>query len=171
MATLPTTKTMSVGETGVSADWNTYVRDAVAFFLNKPCCRVYNNANISITANTNTVLTFNTERYDTDGMHSTSAATSRITCVTAGKYMIGGHINWASAGTDRRFVQILLNGSASLGAQELTGGATSMSVTTCWGLVAGDYIELQVYQNSGGPLNVNAASAYSPEFWATWISA
>ena len=50
--------------------------------------RVHNSANISVSDSTWTSMTFDSERYDTDSIHSTASNTSRLTCVTAGKYLI-----------------------------------------------------------------------------------
>lgn len=166
--TAPTTR--ATDDLITAAIWNADLVNNVAFLANPPKCRVYNNAAISVPGNTNTILTFNAERYDTDTIHSTSSNTSRLTCVTAGTYQIFGHVTFASAGTDRRFLQILLGGSTSLGAIDVPGGALSLSVNTTYALTAGQYVELQVYQNSGGALNVNSTAAYSPEFGMTWVS-
>ena len=40
-------------------------------------CRAYNNANLALNNGTDTFLTFNSERYDTDAFHSTSSNTGR----------------------------------------------------------------------------------------------
>src|SRR5512139_390154 len=48
--------------------------------------RVNNSANISINSATDTVLTFDTEDVDSNGMHSTVSNTSRLTAIVAGTY-------------------------------------------------------------------------------------
>src|SRR4051794_16526480 len=53
-----------------------------------PSCAVYNDAAQSIPDGALTALTFNTEHFDTDSIHSTSSNTSRLTCQTAGIYVI-----------------------------------------------------------------------------------
>ena len=70
--------------------------------------RVYNNANISIPDSTVTALTFNSERWDTDSIHSTVSNTSRLTAQTASKYDIKGNIKWASNSTGTRLIIINL---------------------------------------------------------------
>lgn len=136
--------------------------------------RVYNNANISIGNATNTILTFNSERWDTTaGIHSLVTNTSRLTCPIAGKYLIGGNVRWDANATGVRDLQILLNNTTYIGRVYM--GATAainyaQSIVTLYDLAAGDYVELRVYQNSGGALDVLYASAYSPEMWMQRIA-
>ncbi len=140
---------------------------------NAPHCRVYNNANISTSNGTFQALTFNTERYDVGGMHSTSSNTGRITVPTGGDgvYRCGGHVDWVSNGTGIREVQIRLNGATVIAyntMNPLSGTDSILSVNTEYALVAGDYLELLTFQSSGGALNIGAGSAFSPEFYASW---
>ena len=131
--------------------------------------RVYNSGNISI-ANASTVaLTFDTERWDTDAIHSTIANTSRLTCKTAGKYIITGNIRWASHSTGTRLVGIRLGGATNLAqardqASSAAAGNHGLIVTTIYDLAVNNYVELTVYQSSGGNLNVEASLNISPEF-------
>ena len=128
--------------------------------------RVYNDANISIGNGAYTNLTFNSERYDTDGIHDVGSNTERLTCQTAGKYMITGSIRWESNSTGVRYVLVELNGSTTI-VQQAKGAYTDvmfMSVTTAYDLEVGDYVTLKVFQNSGGSKNIQAIGNYAPEF-------
>lgn len=130
--------------------------------------RVYNSGDTSINHATATSLTFDTQRYDTDGIHSLIANTSRLTCQTAGKYVINGNIRWAANAVGSRIIIINLNGITGI-AQIIintTIGAakTDMNITTIYDLAVSDYVELQVYQDSGGALDCEANSNKSPEF-------
>lgn len=130
--------------------------------------RVYNNANLPITNATLTALTFNTERYDTHAFHSTSVNTSRLTVPAAGRYFAGGNVIFASNATGIRQVYIRLNGTtyiAQIGVDAVSTDATVLDIETVWLCAAGDYVELVVYQSSGGSLNVEVHSARSPEFY------
>jgi hypothetical protein len=134
--------------------------------------RVYNSAVESIPTATLTALTFNSERYDNGGLHSTTTNTSRLTAQKAGKYLITGHLYWAYNATGLRRAYIRLNGATFIAAVELTPGAAGendMSVVTVYHLAAADYVELVVVQNSGGNLNVAATGNYSPEFAMQWV--
>jgi hypothetical protein len=62
-----------------------------------------------------------------------------------------------------------LNGVTLLARQTVTplGGGfnTEQVISTIYDLVAGDFLELVVFQDSGAPLNINSTGNYSPEFW------
>ena len=134
-----------------------------------PGARVYNNANISVNNNAPTTLTFNTERWDTDSIHSTLANTERLTCVTAGKYLIILNVAWANDVDGFRIAQINLNvGATPIGysvqkAADVAAGNAQI-VTTIWDLGVGDYVVADVYHTAGAALNVLLVANVSPEF-------
>jgi hypothetical protein len=127
--------------------------------------RVYNNANISVADASGTALTFNSERYDTDTIHDTVTNPERLTCKTAGKYIITGHVFWASDNDGYRQLEILVNATTIAVTRNLavTGG-NAQSITTIYDLEVNDYVTLKVYHTAGNALNVTAAGNYSPEF-------
>lgn len=136
--------------------------------------RAYNSGNLSIADVTYTALTLDSERWDNDTIHSTSSNTSRLTATTAGLYEIGGSATFAAGGGNIRLIGIRLNGTIFIDLIEsppLAGGGnvTALSIGALYSLAANDYVELVVYQDSGGALNVNAAGNYSPEFWMVRI--
>jgi hypothetical protein len=138
-----------------------------------PMCHVRNDANIVVSNATVTALTFNTERFDTDSMHSTSSNTSRITVATAGEYDFDGGIEWDSNVNGFRQIGLRLNGATIVkwdSDNAVSGNTHPQAIHARWKMVVGDYMELVVYQNSGGNLNVNVTSAYSPEFSAVLVS-
>ena len=149
------------------ADTKSARNAAITAALYTQGARVYNSANISIPNDTPTKVTFNSQSYDTDSIHSTITNPSRLTCNTTGKYIIsfGGYMT-ANPNGDRRF-QILLNNTTYIAATRLgvdPSGYTFTPTSTIFGLTAGDYVEAVVYQNSGGALNLVAATSYSPIF-------
>ena len=131
--------------------------------------RVYNNANININNITETALTFNSEVFDTDGIHSVIANTSRLTCQTAGKYVLIGSLFWNTSGAGTlRQANFRLNGVTRILSNNedfisVTWNASHILVTE-YDLSVTDYVELTVYQNTGGALSVRYLSAYSPFF-------
>jgi hypothetical protein len=169
-----TPKTWAVGDILTASDVNTYVRDNTNFLNAPPSARVYNDAAISINNDTITALTFNSERWDTDTIHNTSTNTNRLTCQTAGLYLIHGHVRFASNNTGYRIAGIRLNGSTQIANQKTgatQGTTTVLSVSTVYLLTASDYVELVAYQDSGGALNVEAGGNLSPEFGMTYLGA
>ena len=129
--------------------------------------RVYHDANQSTADNTDVVLAFNSERYDTDAFHDTVTNNSRLTVPSGqgGKYLISGHVTWDTNDTGSRYLKVLLNGATTIASQQAPAdNFNRMSITTIYELSATDYIQLQSYQNSGDALNVLASSNYQAEF-------
>ncbi len=129
--------------------------------------RVFHSAAQSINNNTETKLAFDSERYDTDSIHDPSTNNSRLTCPASGRYAIFGTVRFASNATGHRYIFIRLNGGKALAVQSslaLSGIVTMLSISTIYDLTASDYVELWVYQNSGGALDVTRVDAESPEF-------
>ena len=137
-----------------------------------PAARVTRSAVQTISTNTVTALSFDVERFDTDNIHDNSTNPSRLTAKTAGKYLISGNAEFFSNGTGRRLIRILLNGSDIIAAQEWDTNQnekTIMSVSTIWDMGLVDYVELQVFQNRGGDLNILQTTSFSPEFMMVYL--
>ncbi len=126
--------------------------------------RVYNSAAISIDTNTSTALTFDTERYDTSAYHT--AGGSRLTAPATGYYLIIGNVRWASNATSYRQIGIQLNGGSFIAFAISPPASTVIvqTISTVYLLDVNDYVELAVRQDTGGALNVDATTSYSPEF-------
>lgn len=132
--------------------------------------RVYKAADQTISDDTVTAIQFDNERYDTDGIHDNATNNTRLTCQTAGKYLIGGCIRWETGTATQAQLQIRLNGTTTIAMFsqqiELTGGPTEKwFISTVYDLAQTDYVELVVYQDSTGTKNIVATANYSPEFW------
>ena len=137
--------------------------------------RAYNSGNVSINNVTTTQVTFNSERFDSDAFHDTVSNTGRLTIPAGygGYYTVGADIEWAVNSTGIRITQVRLNGSTIIAVQLTPAVATydlSQSVTSLYEFAAADYADCAVHQSSGGSLNVQATSAYSPEFWIHRLS-
>ena len=145
----------------LTAAWCDQARDNDAFLYDRPNCSVYNNTTQSLTDDTSTALTANSENHDNDAMHSTTVNTARITAQTAGRYLFNGTVEFTANSTGRRLVYLRKNGGT---ANLLYSAAAPTSPTTAVGsftktyvMVAGDYIEVLANQNSGGALTVTLA--------------
>jgi hypothetical protein len=69
-------------------------------------------------------------------------------------------------------VAIRVNGGNYMAMQRDAAISTDLLALNVSGLAAlavGDYLELEVWQNSGGALNVNYNASYSPYFWAVMV--
>lgn len=119
-----------------------------------PRAKVYQSAAQTLNNGALTLVTFTSEEVDDDGLHSIVANTSRITVAVAGWYEVLGQISYAANATGIRRAMLLKNG-ATFGdatAEAVDSGGHIMQVhgeTLC---AAGDYLELQGYQSSGGNL-------------------
>lgn len=141
-----------------------------------PACRVYNDANLPTLTGVLTALTFNSERYDTDDMHSVLANTNRITFNTAGIYAVVAQVNWETQTppVGRRWVGIQLNGVTYITqfevAAEVVDGRFNISFPTHYEFAATDWIQVMVFHTAGIALNVQSNANYSPEFSAARIA-
>lgn len=130
-------------------------------------CKLRNSANESIPHNTWTSVTFDTEDFDTDNYHSTSANTSRVTIPSAGKYLFCANIYFDANATGARYIRILKNGTTDIGENSLTivaAASTGFSLSVVDLAAATDFYELQVNQSSGAPLNILLVPSATPQF-------
>jgi hypothetical protein len=138
-----------------------------------PAVRTANSADESISDNTPTAVTFDTNVYDNSSMHSTTTDTSRLTAPVTGIYDIWGNIEWQVVSAGQRSVGVVVDGGAGgtvaqVREQAPSGIAPDQVVSTQVKLNAGDYVELVVFQNSGVPLSVRFTT-YSPAFAMHWV--
>ena len=121
----------------------------------------------SISNTTYTALTYDSENYDTDSFHSTSSNTSRLTIPSGkgGKYQINAYVNWDNNATGRRIFVLYKNGvyNKSL-ANETSSGYLGQTGAYVIELVATDYIEIFVYQDSGGTRNCDENKYFQATF-------
>jgi hypothetical protein len=123
-------------------------------------CRVYASSAQSIANATDTAVAFANESYDTNGFHSNVTNNARLTIPAglSGYYRFTANIGFATNASGRRIYQIQFNGGASLCAGEMTpatGIEPTGTITGTFYLSAGDYINLFIFQNSGGSLNTS----------------
>ncbi|GIW05576.1 MAG: hypothetical protein KatS3mg060_0381 [Dehalococcoidia bacterium] len=146
-----------------------------------PGCRVYRSTNQSIANATVTLVSFSGVHDDTDGMWDPAAPT-RLTIQTPGRYHVGFLASFAaSTGGTTRYadlrasnVGVWPNRIGLVWLPPRGGGAPTHlpPVEGEWTFAAGDYVEVGVYQDSGGPLDLLAFSEpMSIELWAHWIEA
>lgn len=141
--------------------------------LQVPCVRAFNSVNQTITNATFTALALDSERFDNDAIHDPVTNNSRLTCKTAGKYQITGQIAFANNSTGLRIASIRLNGVTYISEADLSasvGTESEFIVTTLYDLAVNDYVELIVYQSSGGNLIVEHVANDFPEFMMYRVS-
>lgn len=137
---------------------------------NVPCARVVRGAGQSVASSTIGWIAHDAKVFDTDNMWAIGSPT-RLTCRTAGKYLIGAHVDFStnSTGTFREaLIQINgLSGSRPIDVlvpQSITTGYGRQEPVGLVDLIVGDYIELGVYHDA-----TSAISFAGAILWATYI--
>lgn len=169
--TLPTSTDTLIGRN--TTDTVTNKTLTTSNVIKTPMCRVYNTAAQTIANTTVTALTFDSERFDTDTIHSISADTSRLTCKTAGVYQIGFSGGFASNSTGYRSFRLRLNGGSYLSSifqNAVNGDVTFVNISTLYELAVNDYVEIVVYQTSGGNLDTFQNANDSPEMYMSRVA-
>jgi len=130
-------------------------------------CSVYNSASFSISSGVDTTLTWNSEFFDTNGFHSTSSNTERITIPTGygGKYQISVSNRWEANGTGNRNMTLFKNNNKLFDFMDMggfSGSLTNVTRSIILDLAAGDYIFIKAFQNSGSTLTMYAREYEAP---------
>lgn len=150
-----------------------------------PAVRVKRQTNQTIPNAAWTSLLFTEEVFDTDAAHSTSENTARLTAPRDGIYYAAGTFDTASNGTGMRIARIVkwLKGSSepSDGVAELlvpgevkveepaAGNALNLA-SVPFTMKAGDWITMDLFQNSGGNLDVlGDPKIHIPYFGMAWL--
>ncbi|MET8278288.1 hypothetical protein [Micromonospora sp. NPDC005174] len=146
-------------------------------FGQAPAAKLRQTVAQTLTNNTPTALTLNVEDLDTDpdgiGGHSTSSNTSRYTARYPGWYRVGGGVSFVSNSTGVRLASWAVNGTNVAGSDVLStavsGNTTRMAARgDLIYLAEGDYLELRVYQSSGGNLDTRVTNDEMSTVSITW---
>jgi len=145
--------TLSVGTTAQTGSAN-------RFRMLQSMVRVRFLGNETIRSSVFSPLNFNVEDFDTDALHSPSTP-SRLTAAIAGKYLSSANLQWSGSSTaGQRQMRIQLNGATDIAGNTETPTAAAagpfMGISTVYALAAGDYVQLIVWQSSGGNLDLVA---------------
>lgn len=125
-------------------------------------CKAYlSAANVTLANASWLTVQWDRESFD-DGLHSTSSNLSRFTVPSgrSGKYMVVAHIVFTNGAESIRLVRLRKNGQYVEGEARLveSGAGMSLTLSTVVAMNAGDYLEVQVYQNSGATIYVCGSS-------------
>lgn len=138
---------------------------------NVPAARVFNSANVSTTTSDVPILAFDSERFDSANMHTGSSG--EVTVPISGVYALAGSVRWQANGTGSRFVAITVEFErvATSWGPPNASQSTDQSLATTYKLDAGDVVRMEVFQDSGGDLNVLSPSEpISPELSVVWLA-
>ena len=128
----------------------------------------FNAGAITLTTGVTTAITWSSENFDTDAIHSTATNTNRFT-IPSGK---GGYwafmfqVKWASNSSNSRYLFVSKNGTDWL-QQEMTAtnGNFNQTITGIIDASATDYISCAALQTSGGNLDISAGDYQKAQFW------
>ena len=137
---------------------------------NTPAFKAYISSGQSIPNTTWTKVTFQTEMYDTDNAYDNST-NYRFNPQTAGKYFFAVKIRFESSSTSNAQYLIAKNGDTSVNTLPtvIYGNDFDMAyhVEFLSGVLelngSSDYVEVYVYQPSGGAVNISASFTSSFE--------
>lgn len=126
----------------------------------------HRTSTLSVANSTDTTVTWQDATGNGLGWWSAGTNPTRVTVRAAGRYVASCFSRWAGNGTGYRTAEIRLNGSTIIGRgaqiSAAAGAPTQFSVVSPpLDLAIGDYVELIVWQNSGGALDLLHQNIYS----------
>jgi hypothetical protein len=174
MATVPTPYDATAGAKASAAAMDAGVKDALNFLMSPPRVRCWDSVGISCLNNADTQLTWVSETYDTDAMHSTSVTTSRINFNTAGLYRVQCVVQWPTAALTGSNIHCRLNSAESNAGGTLIGNqvftnARIPSMDFQRFFSAGDYIQFWILQITGGTISTTTGE-YRTYMEASWMA-
>jgi hypothetical protein len=131
-----------------------------------PYAKAYRAAALDAADGAWTLIPFDAEIADNDGIHDVGADQSRMVCRTAGVYAVAAAVELAPAAGGNRILSVLKNaaGAWSVGARVAESSVPAQGTLNprliaadFVELAVGDYVEAMVFQNSGGPLAIQVA--------------
>ena len=119
-------------------------------------CQLKKSADQTISNNTLTTLTFDSEDFDTNSYHSLVTNTERLTVPSTGYYLVNFQVMFGTNGSGFREMGLFKNGTRlNYTKGFFTNGNEAINVFNLMvSMTAADYLEIKVYQNSGGNLAV-----------------
>jgi hypothetical protein len=113
-------------------------------------------------------MVWDSESWDTDGMHDLVTNQDRITINTPGIYLVVGAVRYTAGISDDSSLTINLNGSLVVrdesGPANTAGGRTASVMLN---MNANDYLTMQVYQNNSA--NTSRTTTSGTFFSAAWL--
>ena len=160
--------TITLGQSGETVDMTNGSITLNSDMKNTPAFRAYMGATQTISDNTNTVVQYNTENFDTDSAYDTSTYRFTVPSGKAGKYFFSAHAYIFQSGATLYACdfQIRKNGTNqsadSLALDSSDNFSYIVKTNTILDLAVSDYIDCNVIGNTndGGTLSVFTTSPY-----------
>ena len=150
---------LTVNSGATAPEWKTSALTLVG-------CSLTKSANQSLTASTETAITFDGESWDTNGFHDNVTNNTRITIPTGytGKYELSGVVSLAPM-VGNYYVLIKKNGSVlTYTVVQYSSNSsldTGFTFSQLLSLTAADYVELFLYQASGSAKNCQTSTSFA----------
>ena len=131
----------------------------------QPRARVYAGSTQALASGAEAAVTFDSEDYDPQTLHSTGTNPTRITPGSTGVWMFGATVNFA-AETQNAYVRFIKNSTTAMGSAVgfIGNGANSMGYRIQAQAIeviasTADWVEVRAFQNSGFSLQLGNASS------------
>lgn len=150
--------------------WGDQIRDNFDWLANPPSVRVARSTVLSVPTSSDTAINFNLEDWDTNVIHDNVTNNTRLTGKTAGKYHIWAKASLAANATGDRRLTFYKNGVILSPGQPHKGTVaanTGIHISIEEPMAVNDFVELLVWQDSGGNLDLHIAGT---RFGMTLIS-
>lgn len=139
----------------------------IAPYLYNEGARVYHSADQVIPHATWTTLAFDSERHDTNNIHDPITNNARLTCRTAGRYLIVANVSLVTNAVGTRALALHHSVGGYIAESRVGGNGAShirLAIATIYHFDVNDYVKADIYQTSGAPLVCNVAEHLSIEF-------
>lgn len=114
----------------------------------------------SISNSTVTVVTFSSSDVDYDQLEMFDDSNDRIIIPSNGNYLVSASGRWDSDATGDRAIYIAVNGEYVTSVRVDSGTSIGHGTSANLYLEQDDYVDLRVYQSSGGALNFGNTTTY-----------
>jgi hypothetical protein len=109
-----------------------------------------------------TALTFNTESFDTDTCHDTGTNPTRLTCKTAGIYIVVAEVQVEAGGGTERAFRLYANGTTIVSNVSYDPAIRNFHTSAIYDFDVNEYVEALVYHDVGSDLDAQNVGVSSP---------
>lgn len=164
-----TPPTWSSGQVVTAAQLNNYITDNTNFLNEPDRAMAYRSSNQSISDSTWTQMTLGSEQFDTNGMHG--ASSNYLVAQSDGIYLAIGQVRFVYDASGSRKAMMRKNSGGGAGGGTAWGlnavdpsptpTETTFQVVSLIPLGTNDTVDLWVWQDSGGAVNLEGGAEYN----------
>jgi hypothetical protein len=167
-------RTWAADEFVSKATLNTQVRDNLRWLLGhsanpSPFAVIRNSASVALTSGQFSTIPFDTADISRGDLWTSGSA---LIAPIAGMMCAGGCVEIETAACNKA-VRLIVNAATVVAEQDTSGVGSPavgrINVTSFFHVDAGDFVELEAFQDLGVPLNATAQT-YSPVLWGFYVA-